>query len=107
MILNRGKGNVFKIKIDFSLQINISDFVLVKDKKGKIYNLYGVITHIRESGSNTKFVATCIGPVDGNWYRYNDAMVTPINDFQKKFMTLALLIFFSKKNRNRNNKNTN
>ena len=107
MILNRGKGNVFKINIDFSLQININNFVLLKEKKGEIYNLYGVITHIRESGPNTKFVATCRSPVDGNWYRYNDAMVTPINDFQKKFMTLALLIFFSKKNRNRNNKNTN
>ena len=82
MILNRGKGNVFKIKIDFSVQINISDFVLQKDKNN-LYNLYGVITHLGESGPSAHFVAACRSPVDGNWYRYNDAIVTPINDFQK------------------------
>ena len=83
MILNRGKGNVFKIKIDFSVQINISDFVLQKDKNN-LYNLYGVITHLGESGPSAHFVAACRSPVDGNWYRYNDAIVTPINDFQKE-----------------------
>ena len=82
MILNRGKGNVFKIKIDFPVQINISDFVLQKDKNN-LYNLYGVITHLGESGPSAHFVAACRSPVDGNWYRYNDAIVTNINNFQK------------------------
>ena len=98
IILNRGKGNAFKIKVDFSLQINISEFVLQKDTKGEIYNLYGVITHIGESGTNAHFVAACRSPVDGNWYRYNDAMVTPINDFQKDIYDFGTpyILFYEK-----------
>ena len=97
MILNRGQGNAFKIKVDFSLQINICDFVLQKDKE-EIYNLYGVITHIGESGPNAHFVAACRSPVDGNWYRYNDAMVTPINDFKKDIYDFGMpyILFYEK-----------
>jgi ubiquitin C-terminal hydrolase len=97
MILNRGKGNIYKIKIDFSLQIDISDFVLQKDTK-ELYNLYGVITHIGESGPNAHFVAACRSPVDGNWYRYNDAMVTPISNFQKDVYDFGMpyILFYEK-----------
>ena len=97
MILNRGKGNEFKIKLDFSKQINISDFVLCKGT-GEIYNLYGVITHIGESGPNAHFVAACRSPVDGKWYRYNDAMVTPIENFQRDVYDFGLpyILFYEK-----------
>ena len=97
MILNRGKGNMYKVKIDFSVQIDISDFVLQKEKK-ELYNLYGVITHIGESGPNAHFVAACRSPVDGNWYRYNDATVTPISDFQKEVYNFGTpyILFYEK-----------
>ena len=97
MILNRGKGNIFKIKIDFSFQIDISDFVLQKDKK-ELYNLYGVITHIGESGPNAHFVASCKSPVDNNWYRYNDAFVDPIPNFQKDIYNFGnpYILFYEK-----------
>ena len=56
IILNRGKGNMFDVKIDFSEQIDISGFVLEKQGK-EIYNLYGVITHLGQSGPNAHFIA--------------------------------------------------
>ena len=86
-----------KIKVDFSLQIDISDFVLQKDKK-ELYNLYGVITHIDENGSNAYFVAACRSPVDCNWYRYNDDIVTPINNFQKDVYDFGtpFILFYEK-----------
>ena len=83
IILNRGKGNMFDVKIDFSEQIDISGFVLEKQGK-EIYNLYGVITHLGQSGPNAHFIASCKSPVDGKWYRYNDAMVDPIKDFMNE-----------------------
>ena len=98
IILNRGKGkNKLKIKIDFSLQIDISDFVLQKDKK-ELYNLYGVITHVGEDGQNDHFVAACRSPVDGNWYRYNDALITSINNFQKEVYDFGTpyILFYEK-----------
>ena len=83
IILNRGKGNIYKIKLDFPKNLDITDFVIQKDKNSIKYNLYGVITHLGESGPNAHFVASCKSPVDNNWYRYNDAFVDPIQNFKK------------------------
>ena len=78
--LDRGKGNIFNVRLDFSLQIDITDFVLTKSQNREIYNLYGVITYLQ--CGTTHFIAACKSPVDDNWYRYNASIVTPINDFQ-------------------------
>ena len=84
LILNRGKGNMYNVKCDFALNIDITNFVILKDRPKVTYNLYGVITHIGESGPNAHFVASCKSPVNGLWYRFNDGLVYQINDFQKE-----------------------
>jgi len=98
LILNRGKGNIFKVKMDFKQTIDISNYVIQKEKPRIIYNLYGVITHIGESGPNAHFVASCKSPVDGKWYRYNDGIVNPINDFQKEIYDYCVpyILFYEK-----------
>ena len=83
LILNRGKNNMFNVKLDFALNIDITNFVILKDKPKVTYNLYGVITHIGESGPNAHFVASCKSPVDNLWYRFNDGIVYKIDNFQK------------------------
>ena len=97
IILNRGKGNIFDIKIDFTTQLDITDFVMVKEKR-QIYNLYGVITHLGKSGPSAHFIASCKSPVDGKWYRYNDAFVDPITDFQKEVYNYGVpyILFYEK-----------
>jgi len=97
VILNRGKNNIYKVKIDFQETIDITQFVLVQNST-QIYNLYGVITHLGESGPNAHFVASCKSPVDNNWYRYNDAMVTPIYDFTKEIYNFGTpyILFYQK-----------
>ena len=98
LILNRGKGNMFDVKLNFKKTIDISDFIIQKEKPRILYNLYGVITHIGESGPNAHFVASCKSPVDGKWYRYNDAFVNPINDFQKEVhdFSVPYILFYEK-----------
>ena len=98
MILNRGKGNIYNIKLDFSETIDISQFVLQKEKPKLIYNLYGVITHIGKSGPSAHFVASCRSPVDFKWYRYNDAIVTPITNIQKDIIDFGVpyILFYQK-----------
>ena len=98
IILNRGKGNIYKVKLDFKENIDITDFVLQKDKPRIKYNLYGVITHLGESGPNAHFIASCKSPVDGKWYRYNDAFVDPINNFQKEVYDYGIpyILFYQK-----------
>ena len=98
LILNRGKGNVNDVKLDFSEVIDITQFVIHKDIPQLIYNLYGVITQIGQSGSNTHFVASCKSPIDNKWYRYNDAYVSPITNIQKEVIEYGepFVLFYEK-----------
>ena len=96
IILNRGKNNIYKIDLDFPQTLDLSQFVKYKDKLLLLYDLYGVITHLGQSGPNAHFVASCKSPIDSKWYRYNDGSVTPIGDFQKdvlKFGTPYILFY--------------
>ena len=98
LILNRGKNNIYNVKLDFNLAIDLTQFVLKRDVPFIIYSLYGVITHIGQSGPNAHFVATCKSPIDHKWYRYNDSIVSPINDIQKEIIDFGTpyILFYSK-----------
>ena len=100
LILNRGKGNIYNVKLDFPEILDITQFVLRKDMPKITYYLYGVITHIGQSGPNAHFVASCKSPIDHNWYRYNDAIVNPINDKQKEVFNFGTpyILFYQKNN---------
>ena len=98
LILNRGKDNKFNVKLIFYETIDISSFVIQKDKPNLIYNLYGVITHIGQSGPNAHFIASCKSPVDHKWYRYNDSMVNLIENIQKEVIDFGTpyILFYQK-----------
>ena len=105
LILNRGKGNIYDVKLYFTEIIDITQFVLQKESPQIIYSLYGVITHIGQSGPNAHFIASCKSPVDNKWYRYNDAIVSSINDVQKEVIEFGTpYILFYKKISNNTNK---
>ena len=98
LILNRGKNNIFDVKLNFGIELDITEFVTLKDKPTLIYSLYGVITHIGQSGPNAHFVASCKSPIDNNWYRYNDAFVSPITNIQKDIIEFGTpyILFYQK-----------
>jgi ubiquitin C-terminal hydrolase len=100
LILNRGKDNIYKVKIDFGELLDITQYVLLKTQQQQLYSLYGVITHIGQSGPYAHFVASCKSPVDGMWYRYNDALVSRINDFKKEIYDYGnpYILFYQKCN---------
>jgi ubiquitin C-terminal hydrolase len=101
LILNRGKGNIYDVKLNFDENIDITDFVIQKDTPRIIYNLYGVITHIGQSGPNAHFVASCKSPIDNKWYRFNDALINPITNVQKEVIEFGTpYILFYQRNRN-------
>ena len=64
-----------------------------------IYELYGVITDIGQSGKNAHFVASCKSPIDNKWYRYNDAIVNPITNVQKEIIGFGVpcILFYQQK----------
>ena len=98
LILNRGKNNIYNLKLNFYEIIDITQFVLQKDTPQLLYNLYGVITHIGQSGPNAHFIASCKSPIDNKWYRYNDAFVTPINNIQNDVIDFGTpyILFYQK-----------
>jgi len=100
IILDKGKGKINDVKLDFSETLDITQFVLQKDSPKLIYNLYGVITHIRQSGSNEHFIASCKSPIDNKWYRYDDDFVNPIKNLQKEVIEFGIpyILFYQKNN---------
>ena len=100
LILNRGKGNEFKIKINFEKIISIENYVEQKEEKELKYELYAVLTHLGTSDINGHFIAFCYSIIDNIWYKFNDAFVDPITDFQKEVHDFEepYILFYKKLN---------
>ena len=99
IVLNRGKGIEFNVKLEFYEELNLQNFVQFKDF-GYLYNLIGVVTHLGESGASGHFIAYSKSPIDGQWYRYNDDIVTKVHSFKEEILDYAMpyILFFKKNN---------
>ena len=97
LLLNRGVGIQFKIKLEFTTELDISNFVNF-DNKSRKYQLIGVITHLGESGASGHFIAHCKSPVDNEWYTYNDEFVSKCDNFQRNIIDLGMpyLLFYQR-----------
>ena len=99
IILNRGKGIEFNIKIYFEENLDLSNYIEYKNT-GCNYKLIGVITHIGESSMSGHFIAYCRDPINNDWYKYNDAIVNKVENFQNEVINFAMpyLLFYQKVN---------
>ena len=61
-----------------------------KFSKGYKYGLIGVVTHLGGNDSSGHFISCCKSPIDNNWYKYNDAMVSPVKNFQEEIIDYAM-----------------
>ena len=99
IILNRGKGNEFKVKINFGLELKLYNYIELKET-GTQYELFGVTTHLGESGMTGHFIAYCKSYWDNQWFKFNDSFVDPVQDFKREVIDYAMpyLLFYQKKN---------
>ena len=97
LLLNRGKGKEFDVKIDFYEEINLFNYIEYNET-GYKYKLIGVISHIGESGMGGHFIAYCRDPIKNEWNKFNDAIVTKVVDFQNEVINFAMpyLLFYQK-----------
>ena len=97
IILNRGKGIEFKVKMEFNEQLNLYNYITRKET-GFMYNLIGVVTHLGESGLFGHFIAFCKSPKDNQWYQYNDDMVTRVVNFKQEIIDCGMpyILFYQK-----------
>ena len=97
IILNRGIGNQFKIKLEFTTELDITKYI--SKKTGNIkYKLISAITHLRDTREGGNFIAHCLSPIDNKWYTYNDSIVKETDNFQKQVIDLGMpyLLFYQK-----------
>jgi ubiquitin C-terminal hydrolase len=97
LILNRGKGIEFNVKINFDIYLNLSNYIELQNT-GCQYELFGVITHIGESGMGGHFIAYCKEYWNNQWLKFNDSLVSPVNNFKKEVIDFAMpyLLFYQK-----------
>ena len=97
IILNRGVGIQYKVKLEFTETLNLANYI-EQNNTGCFYNLIGVVTHMGESGASGHFIAYCKSPIDKKWYRYNDDLVTEVFNFKQEIMDYAMpyILFFQK-----------
>ena len=96
LLLNRGKGIEFNVKINFQENLDLNDYIEKKD--GNSYKLIGVISHLGDSSMSGHFIAYCRDPITDKWHKYNDAFVSEVNNFQKEVINYAMpyLLFYQK-----------
>ena len=99
IILNRGVGLQYKVKLEYYESINLDNHIIKKDKMSMIYDLYGVVTHLGESGDSGHFVASCKSPCDNYWYRYNDAIINKISNVKSEVIDFGntYILFYQKR----------
>ena len=101
LVLNRGQGVQFKIKLEFYHEIYLNNFVQFRpNNENIVYDLIGVVTHMGESGASGHFIATCKSPINGEWYKYNDDLVFYVQDFNSEILNYAMpyILFYQKRN---------
>ena len=99
LLLNRGVGIQFKIKLEFTTILDLTNYISEKNGSKNIkYKLIGVITHIGENGASGHFIAHCLSPIDDKWYTYNDAIVNETDNFQRNIIDLGMpyLLFYKR-----------
>ena len=93
IILNRGPGNKFNCDVDFNEEINFQPYLLNPDINYS-YKLFGVVTHFGSSDMGGHFIAYCKHRILNEWYCYNDAAVTRLNDQENGYKKGVPYILF-------------
>ena len=97
IILNRGKGIEFNVKLEFEELLDINKYIKNKESP-YIFKLIGVVTHLGENGTSGHFIAYCRSPIDNKWYNYNDDLCHPVTNFQEEVINYAMpyILFYQK-----------
>jgi ubiquitin C-terminal hydrolase len=97
IVLKRGKGTEFKVKLEFDEELNLINFVELKEAFLK-YRLIGVVSNIEKKGISDHFIAYCKSPIDKEWYKYDDDLVSKVLNFRQEIIddTIPYILFFQK-----------
>ena len=102
IILNRGKANKFQCDVDFPEEINFQQYIL-NPQFNYSYSLVGVVSHFGTSDMGGHFIAYCKHRTLNEWYCYNDAVVTRLNDQINGYKNgIPYILFYESKQGDKN-----
>ena len=90
--LNRGRGLQFDVNIQLEEYIDLKNYIFYSESPHK-YELVGIICHYGSNDMGGHFIAYCKNCNDCQWYRFNDALITPISFNQ--ITGLPYVLFYS------------
>ena len=98
IILDRRKDK-FNIKLNFYQELNLYNYIELK-QTGYNYDLIGVVMKSNEIHNSAHFIAFCKSYWDNKWFKYNDSIISPVNDFKKKVLDeqMPSVLFYKKVN---------
>ena len=96
IILNRGKGLEFNVNLNILEEINISKYI-ENNESPFYFSLIGAIIHLGNSGQDGHFIAICKNKNNGQWYKYNDSIVTKSNFNEIKSIGIPYVLFYKTK----------
>ena len=94
LILDRGKNNEYKIRVEFTETLDITQFVIEKDRPQIIYNLYGVIAYVSKMTQILIILAFVKVLLIINGINIMIQLLALLKMFKKKLLILILQIYY-------------
>ena len=97
IVLDRGKkGQENNIKIEFYQELHLNNYIEL-GSTGCHYELIGVVS-LANHAHLPHYIAYCKSFFDNKWFKYNDTLINPVNDFESElfFNSIPYLLLFKK-----------
>ena len=94
--LNRGKGNIYNVGINYNEIIDLSGEVETHIESSDTFKLICIISHFGPSSTSGHFIAFCYVERKGKWYEFNDSIVTESSFEEAKNKGVAYVLFYQR-----------
>ena len=82
----------------FYEELDLTNYVQIRDDNKKvIYNLISVINYYMGSDLINGFQAFCNNPINNIWYKYNNDLISQVQDFKSVLDGLNSFVLFYQK----------
>ena len=94
--LNRGRGNIYNVGINYNEIIDLSGEVETHIESSDTFKLKCIISHFGPSSTSGHFIAFCYVESKGKWYEFNDSIVTESSFEEAKNKGIAYVLFYQR-----------
>ena len=92
--LNRGKGIMYDIKLNFIEYLELRNYIFYPQSP-HYYELVGVVSHLGGSDMSGHFIAFCKNSENAKWYKFNDSIVNETSIQEVLNFGVPYVLFFN------------